>query len=390
MSTEFVTGQKLDTRWNRIASGSERPLEYEAPQQIWVSDKVPTSLDGPNLIANPNFEVDTAGWAALAGGSIARTTTYKYSGVAGATVTSSAIGDGTKYALDLEPNQYYVFGAKIARAYNIILEMSDLVDITAAVNTGITNGGFDWVTVRGTFFTDSTHTSCELRAKNNTATVGQTFQLDNVYVRRAQLNSTLNASLDLPWPEWFAYDGRDWSRAVRGMRLLAASGNIALNKVITPNYQRTYYQDGFQIPPTSGVLIRQRFRQAAGGSGTPANAVAVYLNGSSQYSVSINHGSDALTVEYGGEVEFYLSPRYQYIEVLSGAINTKSVSRSQNSYGYTAAAGAYGQLRSYGGGVTTIPEVITSIDLRARVNASNSNQTQYFGPTQIFEVLGAN
>ena len=83
---------------------------YNVGSRTWTwTTSYATSTTRTNLIINPNFETNTTGWAGNVS-TIARSTTYQYSGAASVLVTSSATnynGINLPTRVDVSPNTAY-------------------------------------------------------------------------------------------------------------------------------------------------------------------------------------------------------------------------------------------------------------------------------------------
>jgi hypothetical protein len=130
---------------------------YTNPARIYtyfIVGGYTTTTTRTNLLINPNFEVNTTGWATS--GTVARTTAQFYSGVASASMTYTGAG-----TVLIEQSTRPVVTAGLTYTASFYMKQS--------VNTGVVVCNFMWYNSGGSVILDDTHQS------NDPSTTWQRF-----------------------------------------------------------------------------------------------------------------------------------------------------------------------------------------------------------------------
>jgi len=164
-----------------------------------------------NYITNPSFEVDTAGWSAVAGATLSRTTGEFNTGSASLSVTNVSgsaaqfgIIDGTMIPLVAGEGTYYISASvKLANGNNSanyflrVLQYAEQnsSSTVAAANVGTTNLSYtgSWVRLGGSFTKNTGANFVIIRVATGSATAGEIFYVDSVMLEKS---STLGTYFD--------------------------------------------------------------------------------------------------------------------------------------------------------------------------------------------------
>jgi len=164
-----------------------------------------------NYITNPSFEVDTAGWSAVAGATLSRTTGEFNTGSAALSVTNASgsaaqfgIIDGTMIPLVAGEGTYYISASvKLANGNNSanyflrVLQYAEQnsSSTVAAANVGTTNLSYtgSWVRLGGSFTKNTGANFVIIRVATGSATAGEIFYVDSVMLEKS---STLGTYFD--------------------------------------------------------------------------------------------------------------------------------------------------------------------------------------------------
>jgi len=164
-----------------------------------------------NYITNPSFEVDTAGWSAVAGATLSRTTGEFNTGSASLSVTNVSgsaaqfgIIDGTMIPLVAGEGTYYISASvKLANGNNSANYFLRVLQYTeqnsrstvAAANVGTTNLSYtgSWVRLGGSFTKNTGANFAIIRVVTGSTAAGEIFYVDSVMLEKS---STLGTYFD--------------------------------------------------------------------------------------------------------------------------------------------------------------------------------------------------
>ena len=164
-----------------------------------------------NYITNPSFEVDTAGWSAVAGATLSRTTGEFNTGSASLSVTNVSgsaaqfgIIDGTMIPLVAGEGTYYISASvKLANGNNSanyflrVLQYAEQnsSSTVAAANVGTTNLSYtgSWVRLGGSFTKNTGPNFAIIRVVTGSTAAGEIFYVDSVMLEKS---STLGTYFD--------------------------------------------------------------------------------------------------------------------------------------------------------------------------------------------------
>ena len=164
-----------------------------------------------NYITNPSFEVDTAGWSAVAGATLSRTTGEFNTGSASLSVTNVSgsaaqfgIIDGTMIPLVAGEGTYYISASvKLANGNNSanyflrVLQYAEQnsSSTVAAANVGTTNLSYtgSWVRLGGSFTKNTGANFAIIRVVTGSTAAGEIFYVDSVMLEKS---STLGTYFD--------------------------------------------------------------------------------------------------------------------------------------------------------------------------------------------------
>ena len=155
-----------------------------------------------NYITNPSFEVDTTGWLATAGGTIARTTGEFNTGSASLAVTnasgsSAQFGNsGTMIPLVAGEGTYYLSAyVKLASGNSpanyfirqLQYEEQDSAGTVSATNIGIQSLSYtgDWVRLSASVTKQASANFMIIRVVTGSTTAGEIFYVDSVMLEKS-------------------------------------------------------------------------------------------------------------------------------------------------------------------------------------------------------------
>jgi hypothetical protein len=155
-----------------------------------------------NYITNPSFEVDTTGWLATAGGTIARTTSEFNTGSASLAVTNSSgssaqFGNsGTMIPLVAGEGTYYLSAyVKLASGNSpanyfirqLQYEEQDSAGTVSATNIGIQSLSYtgNWVRLGASVTKQSSANFMIIRVVTGSTTSGEVFYVDSVMLEKS-------------------------------------------------------------------------------------------------------------------------------------------------------------------------------------------------------------
>jgi hypothetical protein len=155
-----------------------------------------------NYITNPSFEVDTTGWVATAGGTIARTTGEFNTGSASLAVTNSSgssaqFGNsGTMIPLVAGGGTYYISAyVKLASGNSpanyfirqLQYEEQDSAGTVSATNIGIQSLSYtgNWVRLSASVTKQSSANFMIIRVVTGSTTSGEVFYVDSVMLEKS-------------------------------------------------------------------------------------------------------------------------------------------------------------------------------------------------------------
>ena len=156
-----------------------------------------------NYITNPSFEVDTTGWSAVAGATLARTTGEFNTGSASLSVTNSSGSaaqfgaiDGAMIPLIAGEGTYYVSAyVKLANgnsAANYFIrqlqyEETSSVSTVSAGNVGIQNLSYtgNWVRLSGSVTKQGSANFMIIRVVTGSTVSGEIFYVDSVMLEKS-------------------------------------------------------------------------------------------------------------------------------------------------------------------------------------------------------------
>ena len=155
-----------------------------------------------NLIANPSFEVDTAGWTGGAGGVISRVTSEFYTGTASLQVenSSASYAESELFPLVLGEGDYAVSayvklaaGNSPANYFLRYLQYEDLGETSVGsgnVGTQSLTVSGEWVRLSGTFTKVSIANYALIRVVTNSTTNTDVFFVDGVMAEKGSSAGT--------------------------------------------------------------------------------------------------------------------------------------------------------------------------------------------------------
>ena len=161
-----------------------------------------------NYITNPSFEVDTTGWSAVAGATLARTTGQFNTGSASLSVTNVSgsaaqfgVIDGTMIPLIAGSGTYYISAyVKLASGNapaNYFLrflqyEEQSSTSTVAAGNVGTQNLSYtgDWVRLSGSFTKNAGANFAIIRLVTASTVSGEIFYVDSVMLEKSNTLGT--------------------------------------------------------------------------------------------------------------------------------------------------------------------------------------------------------
>ena len=151
-----------------------------------------------NYVGNPSFEVDTAGWSAVASATLARTTSEFNTGSASLSVTNAS---GSAAAYEFIPliggeGTYYISayvklasGNSAANYFIRQLQYEDTLSVgtVAAANIGIQNLSYtgNWVRLSGSVTKQASANFMTIRIVTGSTVSGEIFYVDSVMLEKS-------------------------------------------------------------------------------------------------------------------------------------------------------------------------------------------------------------
>jgi hypothetical protein len=171
-----------------------------------------------NYITNPSFEVNTAGWSAIGGATLARTTGEFNTGSASLSVTNSSgsaaqfgIIDGTMIPLIAGEGTYYISAyVKLANGNapaNYFLRFLQYAEQSSSSTIAAGNVGTqalsytgDWVRLSGSFTKNAGANFAIIRVVTGSTVSGEVFYVDSVMLEKSDtLKSYFDGSSNGFW-----------------------------------------------------------------------------------------------------------------------------------------------------------------------------------------------
>ncbi|MCI0363692.1 MAG: phage tail family protein [Phycisphaerales bacterium] len=205
-----------------------------------------------NLISNPSMEIDTTGWAAINGATIARSTTKQSRGVASLSISGANVNAGADYArASLVNGETYTESIDFYGVDGIPYTL-ELRDGVGAIDSENVTGSGRWIryTLSGVLANGTTAT---LRARKNNHADAGAFYVDGVQMeKKAYATSYIDG--DQPGGTWASTahgssssrDGRD----KRGGKEQDVVTDLGFSDVLEP-------LQGFGMPPIGHLDDKQ-------------------------------------------------------------------------------------------------------------------------------------